>query len=255
MLQMHSVLSPKRSKIEAFHVGPEKQRVLVIEDDARLRELVCKGLREAGHTAMPASDGACGLEQATSFDFDSIILDIGLPERDGYSVANAIRAVKRVPILMLTARDSGEDILRGFEYGADDYLTKPFSFRELLARVHALGRSCARQQRQAAFLLDGHHLEVRYGGTTVQLTRNEFLLLSALQQYLGANVSRKVLMDSIWGDGHVVSANALEVLVNSARIKLAQANIANAILTVRGLGYRLQLPLGNDRSERSMHLA
>lgn len=226
--------------------------MLVVEDDARLRELVCKGLREAGHTPMPASDGVSGLEQAINFDFDSIILDIGLPGCDGYSVADAIRAVKRVPILMLTARDSEEDILRGFHFGADDYLTKPFSFRELLARVNSLGRSAARQQPHAAFSLDGYHLTVRCGGVTVQLTRNEFLLLSTLQQHAGTNVSRQTLMDSIWREGQVVSANALDVLVNSVRIKLAPADLAKRVLTVRGLGYRLQPHTDKDLSERKI---
>ena len=229
--------------------------MLVVEDDARLRELVCKGLREAGHTPMPASDGAVGLELATRFDFDSIVLDIGLPERDGYSVADAIRSVKRIPILMLTARDSEEDILRGFDHGADDYLTKPFSFRELVARVNALGRSSVKQQRHAALLLDGNHLTVHRGVFTIQLTRNEFRLLSMLEQHFGTNVSREALMASVWGDAQAMSANALDVLVNSVRIKLAPADLAKMILTIRGIGYRLQATSDQDIDGRKQHLA
>jgi len=105
-----------------------KQRVLVVEDDPRMLSLICQGLRDVGHTPMPASDGEAGLDLAMRLTFDSIILDVGLPARDGCSVARAIRSHAKVPILMLTARDGEEDIVRGFDHGADDYLTKPFSF-------------------------------------------------------------------------------------------------------------------------------
>lgn len=230
----------------------KKQRVLVVEDDARLRELVCRGLREAGHTPMPASDGVSGVELATTLDFDSIILDIGLPDLNGLSVANSIRVNSRVPILMLTARDSQEDILRGFHYGADDYLTKPFSFRELLARVAVLGRASIRQQRPTTLLLDGNHLTVHTREGAIPLSRNEFLLLSVLQQNFGANVSRQTLMTSIWGEGQAVSANALDVLVNSVRIKLPPS-LSRLVLTVRGVGYRLLPDSDEDAMREKAH--
>jgi two-component system copper resistance phosphate regulon response regulator CusR len=203
-------------------------------------ELVCKGLREAGHTPMPASDGEAGLDLAMRFEFDSIILDIGLPGRDGYAVARAVRAVKRVPILMLTARDGEESVLRGFEDGADDYLTKPFSFRELLARIHALGR-CSARQGDDLVVLDAARSTVYRDGLPVQLTRLEFLLFSALYSQRGATVPRHELMQAIWREGPVPSGNTLEVLVNSLRAKLDAEHATKLIVTVRGVGYRLQL--------------
>jgi DNA-binding response OmpR family regulator len=203
-------------------------------------ELVCKGLREAGHTPMPASDGEAGLDLAMRLEFDSIILDIGLPGLDGYSVARTIRATKKVPILMLTARDGEENILRGFDDGADDYLTKPFSFRELLARVHALRRGSS-QHHEQALLLDPSRLTAHRDNLAIQLTRSEFLLLSALHQHCGTPVSRRDLMEAVWGSKQTISANALDVLVNALRLKLDADHKTKMIVTLRGVGYVLQL--------------
>jgi DNA-binding response OmpR family regulator len=213
-------------------------------------ELVCKGLREAGHTPMPASDGDAGLDLAMSFDFDSIILDIGLPGRDGYSVAQAIRATKRVPILFLTARDGEENILRGFDLGADAYLTKPFSFRELLARLHAVGRGSLRRS-DSPLVLDANRLIAYIRNVPVQLTRSEFLLLSALHQNRGIAVSRCSLMEAVWGE-QTPSANTLDVLINALRAKLdatqtGGAHTAGMIVTVRGAGYRLHSGAANSQ--------
>ena len=156
-----------------------QQRVLVVEDDARMLDLLCQGLREVGHTAMPASDGNVALDLALRLDFDSVVLDIGLPGKDGLLVANALRAVKRTPILMLTARDSEEDLLRGFQCGADDYLTKPFSFRELLARLKVLGRTPQRQDVSQLSFNPVRRIVYREQ-KAIQLTRSEYLLLAAL---------------------------------------------------------------------------
>lgn len=217
------------------------QRVLVVEDDARMLELVCKGLREVGHTPMPASDGDAGLELAMNFNFDSIILDIGLPGRDGYSIAHDIRAAKKdIPILMLTARDSEEDILRGFNFGADDYLTKPFSFRELLARLNVLGR-VSPLHRVNTLTMDLTRLTVHRENAVIQLTRNEFLLLTVLHQHAGTAVERQVLLETVWGTEQTIPANALDVLINALRRKLDAPYHTKMILTVRGVGYRLQL--------------
>jgi two-component system copper resistance phosphate regulon response regulator CusR len=216
-----------------------KQRVLVVEDDLRMLELISKGLRDVGHTPIPAPDGDAGLELAMGFDFDSIILDIGLPGRDGYSIAHALRANKQVPILMLTARDSEEDILRGFDFGADDYLTKPFSFREMLARLDILGRISPRY-RDAQLLLDSARLMVHREGASIQLTRSEFLLLKALHQKAGGIIERQALMEAVWGT-HAGPANSLDVLVNSLRGKLDAHHSLKMIVTVRGIGYRLNM--------------
>jgi DNA-binding response OmpR family regulator len=219
-----------------------KERILVVEDDPRMLDLLCKGLREIGHTVMPASDGEAGLELATRFDFEAIVLDIGLPHRDGYDVMRALRAQKRtVPILMLTARDTENDIIHGFDLGADDYLTKPFSFREMLARVHGLTRLARRKNKQNLLILDPVRLTVLRGNTEIQLTRTEFLLLASLNRQAGAPVTRQSLAESIWGTQSPSQSNTLEVLVNALRGKLDAACRTKMILTVRGVGYRLQM--------------
>jgi DNA-binding response OmpR family regulator len=216
-----------------------KQRVLVVEDDPRMLALLCQGLREVGHTPMPASDGEAGLDLAIRLTFDCIILDLGLPMRDGYSVARAVRSHHHVPILMLTARDGEEEILRGFDYGADDYLTKPFSFRELLARLDALGRAAIRQA-QDGLRIDPARLLVYRDDVPIQLTRAEYLLLAALHQRSESSVDRQSLMEAVWDDPRVVSPNALEVLVNALRSKLDGPFATKLLVTVRGVGYRLQ---------------
>jgi two-component system, OmpR family, copper resistance phosphate regulon response regulator CusR len=201
-------------------------------------DLVCNGLREVGHTAMPASDGEVGLKLAMTHAFDSIVLDIGLPIHDGYSVARSIRARASIPILMLTARDREEDILRGFDHGADDYLTKPFSFRELLARLNVLARTGARF-RPEELRLDASRLVVHRDRTSIQLTRNEYLLLAALHHYAGSPVDRHTLMKAVWGSLEATSDNALEVLVNGLRAKMDAPYSNKLLLTVRGVGYCL----------------
>jgi DNA-binding response OmpR family regulator len=223
-----------------------KQRVLVVEDDARMLALLCQGLREVGHTPMPASDGEVGLDLAMSLDFDSIILDIGLPARDGYSVARAIRSHRRVPILMLTARDGEEEILRGFEHGADDYLTKPFSFRELLARLNVLNRAAGRQA-STGLRVDPARLLIYRDEIAIQLTRSEYLLLAALHQRCDSTVDRQSLMEAVWENPRGISANALEVLVNALRAKLDAPFPVKLLLTVRGAGYRLQSSKADPR--------
>jgi DNA-binding response OmpR family regulator len=225
--------------IPSPHNGAIKQRVLVVEDDPRMLELVCKGLREVGHTPMPAPDGNAGLELAMNFDFHSVILDIGLPGRDGYSLAQALRKKKQIPILMLTARDSEEDVIRGFDFGADDYLTKPFSFRELLARLDILGRLYPRYD-EPPLVLDYARRIVHRSGTPIQLTRSEFLLLAALHLQSGEVIERQALMRAVWG-AQAGLANSLDVLVNSLRSKLDAPYSLKTIMTVRGVGYKLYL--------------
>ncbi len=219
-------------------VPAPKQHVLVVEDDRRMLDLLCHGLREAGHSAMAAEDGGKAIELAMNYSFDAIILDLGLPVRDGYSVARGIRAVKNVPILMLTARDSEEDILRGFDHGADDYLTKPFSFRELLARLNVLGRTIGKQ-RESELRLDGSRLIAYRDQTAIPLTRSECLLLKTLHRNLGFAVDRHALRKAVWGSLEGASDNALEVLVNGLRLKIDAPFRTKLLLTVRGVGYRL----------------
>jgi DNA-binding response OmpR family regulator len=224
--------------VDALKVPTPRQHVLVVEDDRRMLDLVCNGLREAGHTPMAASDGGSALELAMRFYFDSIVLDIGLPVRDGCSVARCIRAIKNIPILMLTARDHEDDILRGFDHGADDYLTKPFSFRELLARLNVLSRTIARY-RDSELRFDASRLVVYRDQAAIQLTRSEYLLLKALHYHLDSAVDRHTLRKAVWGSLEGVSDNALDVLINSLRLKVDAPFPNKLLLTVRGVGYRL----------------
>jgi DNA-binding response OmpR family regulator len=219
-------------------ISIEKQRILVIEDDPRMLELLCKGLREEGHTAMPAPDGDTGLELALRHDFDAILLDLGLPGKDGIDIALTLRAQqRRAFILMVTARDSEDDIIRGLDSGADHYLVKPFSFPEMLARLNGLARSPRRPATTSLFL-DSVRLTAHRGNSIIQLTRSEYFLLSALYNRAGEVVSRNALTESVWGS-EPVGPNALDVLVNSLRTKFDAPYAHKAILTSRGIGYSL----------------
>lgn len=217
-----------------------KQRILIIEDDSRMLDLLCKGLRELGHTAMPASDGESGLDLALNHDFDAIILDLGLPVRDGIQIVVTLRAQNRhTPILIVTARDAEDDIIRGLESGADHYLVKPFSFPELLARLNGLTRTPARANFESPIGLNPVRLTALRDNKIIQLTRSEYLLLSTLSHHAGKTVSRQLLTESIWGDAQV-DPNTLDVLVNSLRGKFDSPYEAKRILTIRGAGYALQ---------------
>jgi DNA-binding response OmpR family regulator len=216
-------------------------RVLVVEDDQRMLDLLCRGLRDFGHTAMPASEGDAGFELAMIMDFDVIVLDVCLPKRDGCEIAQTLRAKnKGVPILMLTARDAEDDIIRGLESGADDYLLKPFSFAELLVRLHTLVRTNKKQIDRRGLYLDAARFLASRGDVPIQLTRSEFLLLGVLHQKAGLVVSRQAMIDAVWRYPHMTKANALDVLVNALRTKLDGPFAHKMIETIRGVGYRLR---------------
>jgi DNA-binding response OmpR family regulator len=205
-------------------------------------ELLHKGLYEHGHTVMTAADGETGLEMATAQEFDSIVLDIGLPRMDGYALMQALRARGRTtPVLMLTARDTEDDIIRGLGAGADDYLTKPYSFPELVARLQAMTRRQREEGdgtlRAADVVLDAIRHFVTRNGDAIDLTRLEFLLLKCLVLRAGKCVPRQALMESVWGLDHPVGPSALDVLVNSLRAKVDAPYRRKLIGTVRGSGY------------------
>jgi DNA-binding response OmpR family regulator len=215
-------------------------RLLVVEDEERMRDLLCRGLRDAGHTVMPACDGRSGLELALEFDFDVIILDIGMPFLDGFELTRALRGLRRaVPILMLTARDTEEEILRGFDAGTDDYLIKPFSFRELSVRLQRLAARSGRKADTTGLVLDRDRLAVLDAGRLISLSRSEFLLLACLLDNPGATTPRERLVEAVWGSHRAVNPNALEVLVNAVRSRLHGPDASATIATVRGVGYRL----------------
>lgn len=207
-------------------------------------ELLRKGLWEHGHLVVAASNGTEGFQLGVEHEFDVIILDIGLPELSGYQVAASLRARQCLaPIIMLTAMDMEDDIIRGLDLGADDYMTKPFSFPELLARIDSLARRSVRatsqEDRFADLMLDTARLRASYSGRQISLTRSEFLLLQQLVQHAGAPLSRDTLTQKIWGDASV-KRGVLDTLINSLRSKLNGLHCRFLIKTIRGLGYCLQ---------------
>lgn len=219
-------------------------RILIVEDEPRMLELLRKGLYEHGYTVMTAADGKTGLEIAFTHDFDSIVLDIGLPLLDGYELMKALRARERMtPVLMLTARDTEDDIIKGLDLGADDYLTKPFSFPELVARLQAITRF-RREENSGTIEVSGVVVDpvkqlVTREGQGIDLSRHEFLLLTCLLRSAGQCVSRQTLMEAVWGSQAAVPGGALDVLVNSLRSKIDAPFPNKLIGTVRGSGYLL----------------
>ncbi len=223
-------------------------RILIVEDEPRMLELLRKGLYEYGFTVMTAPDGETGLEIATAHEFDAIVLDIGLPRMDGYALMKELRArAQMTPVLMLTARDTEDDIIRGLDVGADDYLTKPFSFPELVARLQSITRHHREQGdgtiKVADVVVDTIRRTVSRNGNSIDLARLEFLLLICLARRAGQCVPRQALMEFVWGADHPVGAGALDVLVNSLRAKIDAPPRKKLIGTVRGSGYLFKLPV------------
>ncbi len=217
-------------------------RILVIEDEPRMQELLRKGLYERDFTVMTATDGETGVEIALTHQFDSIVLDIGLPKLDGYGVLRALRSRgMTVPVLILTARDAEDDIIRGLELGADDYLTKPFSFAELVARLQSITRPRHHEEcgsiNAGDVVVDPIRHSVTRNMQSIDLTRNEFLLLVCLARETGQCVARHTLMEFVWGPDHTVRPNTLDFLVNSLRAKIDTPFRKKLISTVRGAGY------------------
>jgi DNA-binding response OmpR family regulator len=219
-------------------------RVLVVEDDREVADYVRRGLEEENYLVQVCFDGASALNTAERAAFDMIVLDIMLPHLDGLEVTRRLRRLKvRTPILLLTARDAPEDIVRGLDAGADDYLTKPFSFEVLLARIRARTRVVEPQAgqvlRYADLAMDLARHEVTRGRTTLKLTRTEFLLLECLLRAAGRVVPRDRMLDRVWPDREV-SYNNLEVFMGFLRDKVDQPGLTRLIHTERGIGYSLK---------------
>jgi DNA-binding response OmpR family regulator len=217
-------------------------RILVVEDDLRMLELLRKGLSEAGFDVTVAPDGDAGLALALGHRFDAVVLDIGLPGRSGYAIAAHLRQHSRPPaIVMLTALNEEDQIVLGLEAGADDYLTKPFSFPELVARIHAAVRraqiAAIDQLSFGPFRLDAVGRRLFCDHAEVHITRSEYLLLRTLALHRGEVVSRRQLMQSVWGST-ISASGTLDTLVNTLREKLGVRH-PELIVTVRGVGYTL----------------
>jgi len=219
--------------------------VLVVEDEQRMAELLRKGLSEEGHTVVCAFDGSEGLEAARASEFDVIVLDAMMPKLSGYDMAKRLRAEKiSTPILMLTAKDTVPDIVHGLDLGCDDYMTKPFSFRELVARLRAIKRREAPErgtQLQVADLtLDPATRDIVRGERRIPLTKTEFSLLERLMHRAGRVVSRQFLIESVWGYDREIETNTLDAFMHLLREKIDAPGEVKLIHTVRGVGYTVR---------------
>lgn len=219
-------------------------RILVVEDERRMAELLKRGLTEEGHHVVVAGDGPAGFETARAVPFDVIILDMMLPRMDGLTVARRLRDNRnQTPILMLTAKDTDADVVRGLDAGADDYLAKPFSFEILLARLRAVSRRGAIAQpvcfEIADIRLDPATRRVTRGDEVLNLTPREFSLLELLLRNSPRVVRRDTILESVWGFDCDVSENTLEAFVRLLRLKV-DTRKAKLIQTVRGVGYALR---------------
>ena len=218
-------------------------RILLVEDDRDLAGYVRRGLEEESHVVEVCYDGASGLRAAERAAFDMIVLDVMLPFMDGLEVTRRLRLWRvKTPILLLTARDAPEDVVRGLDAGADDYLTKPFSFDVLLARIRARTRTAAApeaRRRFADLTIDMEHHEACRGNTPVSLSRTEFAILECRMRSAGRTVTREQIIESVWGHREV-SNNNLDVFIRFLRVKVDLPGHHRLIHTERGVGYCLR---------------
>ena len=222
-------------------------RVLVVEDEIKLAEYLRKGLSESGHVVDVAHDVIDGKHLALHGEYDLIVLDVMLPGIDGFGVLKALRERKNTAVLMLTARDSIEDRVKGLQDGADDYLVKPFAFSELLARLNALSRRGTRPSGEDATTLKLGTLELDLNkrkasreGKRLDLTSKEFILLTLFLRRQGEVLSRTVLAEQVWDMNFDSDTNAVEVAIRRLRAKLDDPFENQMLRTVRGMGYVLE---------------
>ena len=222
-------------------------KILIVEDEQKTGDYLKQGLSEAGFVADLARDGIDGLHLALTGDYDLVVLDVMLPRLDGWEVLREIRQKgKHLPVLFLTARDQVEDRVKGLEYGADDYLVKPFAFSELLARVRALlrrGRTSEPELLQVADLeLDLLRRRVTRAGRRIDLTAKEFALLELLLRRQGEVLPRSLIASQVWDMNFDSDTNVIEVAVRRLRAKIDDDFETKLIRTVRGMGYVLEIP-------------
>ena len=220
-------------------------RILLVEDEPSAARFIAKGLREATYAVDVAADGTAAADQCQQYDYDAIVLDVMLPGRDGLSVCRELRASgSDVPVLMLTARDAVEARVQGLDAGADDYLTKPFDFRELLARLRALTR---RERRPlaperidiGALTIDVPGRRVFRGRCEISLTSREYALFEYLARHAGEVVGRADIAEHVWDEHYDAFSNVVDVYVQRLRRKLDTPGAPSIIRTRRGQGYQL----------------
>ena len=219
-------------------------KILIVEDEIKSAQYLKKGLSESGYQVDVAHDGIDGLFMARATDVDLLILDVMLPGLDGWGVIRRLRESSQVPVLFLTARDAVEDRVKGLELGADDYLIKPFSYAELLARVRTLLRRQPVRQQELFTLAD---LEVDVlkrralrGGQRIDLTNKEFALLHLLLQHKGEVLSRSQIASQVWDMNFDSDTNVVDVAIRRLRAKIDDDFEPKLIQTVRGMGYRIE---------------
>ena len=220
--------------------------ILVVEDAREVLSVLERTLSDSGFTVLTATDGESGLELALDRRPDLVILDIGLPRIDGYDVARELRSRAFTnPLLMLTARGTISDKVEGFDAGADDYLAKPFSYDELLARVRALLRRSAMRTDQAMIrvgdlIIDPFSRDVRRGNREISLTQKEYALLEYLARHAGMPVTREQISQQVWKQDFDPTTNIVDVYINYLRKKVDQDGERSLVHTVRGVGYVLK---------------
>ncbi len=235
------------SNTSTFQEQMYYKRVLLIEDDNRIANFIQRGLKAEGYAVEVAVTGQEGLLLATEGQFQTIILDLGLPDIDGQKICEYLRA-KRIdtPILMLTAREGINDKITGLRGGADDYMTKPFVFEELLARIEALmrrGRAAGNAEPKtfqlADLMLDLETHEVKRGGSLIELTPKEFALLEFFLRRQGKVLSRARILEQVWGYNADPQTNVVDVHIGQLRRKIDDGHAIKLLKTVRGFGYKL----------------
>jgi DNA-binding response OmpR family regulator len=223
-------------------------RILIVEDETRIADFLQRGLRAEGHFCLVANDGETGLSLAKEGDFDLILLDLMLPGIHGHEVCQQLRMEQvNTPLIILSAMDSLDDVIAGLRMGADDYLTKPFSFEELLARIEAVMRrsSAISDQDQTLkagpLLFDRKSLRFFADGTEIKLTAKELAIIELLMSNPGTLFSRERILNNVWGLDMDPLTNVVDVYIGKLRKKVDGGSGSSMIETVRGMGYRLNL--------------
>jgi two-component system OmpR family response regulator len=219
-------------------------RLLIVEDEPKMARVLRRGLEEEGYAIDMSADGVDALHMATENEYDAVILDVMLPELDGVEVCRQMRERGRwAPVLMLTAKDAVTDRVRGLDSGADDYLTKPFSFDELLARLRSLVRRGVRERpvviRVGPLTMDPARRRVRHSGTDVQLSAKEYALLEYFMRHPGEVLSRTRILEHVWDYNYDGGSNVVDVYVRYLRKKIDEPFGTSLLRTIRGAGYVL----------------
>jgi two-component system copper resistance phosphate regulon response regulator CusR len=221
-------------------------RILVVEDEKRIADFLCRGLEGAGYAVDAAPDGAAALDQIHTTDYDLVILDLMLPDMDGLQVLEKVRNRKvGPPVLILSARSTLEDRVKGLELGADDYLVKPFAFVELLARVRALlrrGQPALERLQVADLTLDCIRRKVARGQEGIDLAPKEFGILEYMMRNRGRPLSRTMIVEHVWDMDYDGLTNIVDVYIRHLRSKIDDRFPLKLIQTVRGIGYMIEVP-------------